>query len=72
MDRLRRVVWVIILAAGAAMGCHEELETGYKPRTLNASSTDRRAYYAPAFTPEATPDDNKGATNPGFHKPTEY
>ena len=71
MNQCRPFVWVILLAAGVAMGCHEELETGYKPRTLNASSTDRRAYYAPAFTPEATPDD-KGATNPGFHKPTEY
>jgi hypothetical protein len=33
-------------------GCGMQLETGYQYRPLNASATQRRAYYAPAFTPE--------------------
>jgi len=44
-------------AAGIALailmaGCGMQLETGYQYRPLNASSTERRAYYAPAFTAE--------------------
>jgi hypothetical protein len=45
-------------------GCEPVLETGYKPRPLNASDAVRRAYYAPAFTPEAMPqkkDEGEGA-----------
>jgi hypothetical protein len=36
-----------------AMGCANKLETGYVPRKLNANSAERRAYYAPAFSPES-------------------
>jgi hypothetical protein len=36
-----------------AMGCRGELETGYKPRKLGASDTQRRGFYASPFTPEA-------------------
>ena len=49
-----RVLFPVLLAIFLVGGCESELETGYKPRALNASSTDRRAYYAPPFTPEAT------------------
>jgi len=34
-------------------GCSSDLETGYKPRLLGASDTQRRAYYASPFTREA-------------------
>ncbi len=36
-----------------AAGCDSTLETGYEPRSLNASQADRRSYYAPAYSPEA-------------------
>ncbi|MDB5296818.1 MAG: hypothetical protein JWO31_2801 [Phycisphaerales bacterium] len=42
--------------AGAALvagGCSGALETGYVPRPLGASPTERRGYYASPFTPEA-------------------
>lgn len=35
-----------------AMGCGVQMETGYEYRPLNASTAERRAYYAPAFSPE--------------------
>jgi hypothetical protein len=41
-------------------GCEPTLETGYKPRPLNSTPEDRRAYYAPAFTPESHPPKDKG------------
>ena len=35
-------------------GCEQQpLETGYLPRKLNASEADRRAFYAPEYTPES-------------------
>jgi hypothetical protein len=43
--------WLLILLFAA--GCSNELETGYKPVSLGASSTQRRSYYASPFTPEA-------------------
>ena len=42
-----------ILALMLLAGCNTELEDGYKPRSLNAGPTQRRAYYASPFTPEA-------------------
>ena len=40
-------------------GCSSTLETGYKPRTLGASSTERRSYYASPFTPAASAADEE-------------
>jgi hypothetical protein len=37
----------------AVGGCSNTLETGYTPRPLGVSSTERRGYYASPFTPEA-------------------
>lgn len=50
----RRAAGLIAVAAllGAVAGCSMQLETGYTYRPLNASATQRRAYYAPAFSPE--------------------
>lgn len=46
---------VVLFCVGAIglTGCSETLETGYVPRKLGASSTERRGYYASPFTPEA-------------------
>jgi hypothetical protein len=53
----RRTSITSLVVAGltllAASGCTNTLETGYKPRKLGASSTERRSYYASPFTPEA-------------------
>ena len=48
-------------------GCEAKLETGYVPRPLNSSQDDRRAFYAPEFTPESHPpkEKNSGGFN-GF------
>jgi hypothetical protein len=36
-----------------ACGCGSELDDGYKPRPLSASTAQRRGFYATPFTPEA-------------------
>jgi hypothetical protein len=51
--------WLLLLALAMAGACDETLETGYKPRLLNATDADRRAYYAPEFSPEAHPAKDK-------------
>ena len=43
-----------IAAFALLTGCSNALETGYVPRTLGATSAERRGYYASPFTPEAT------------------
>ena len=47
--------WLLIAAVSLAglAGCQNTLETGYKPSALDASEAQRRAFYAPAFSPEA-------------------
>ena len=52
-----------------ACGCTQELETGYKPHPLNASQTQRRAYYASPFTPEAEEGAKEAPQSSNFHKP---
>lgn len=42
-----------ILALSLLAGCSTELETGYKPKRLGATPEERRAYYAPQFSPAA-------------------
>ncbi|HLL90657.1 MAG TPA: hypothetical protein VK324_15255 [Tepidisphaeraceae bacterium] len=48
---LMMIVGALVAAAGG--GCREQLETGYQYRRLSASPGERKAYYAPAFSPEA-------------------
>jgi hypothetical protein len=44
----------MLLAAFFATGCgSSKLETGYTPRPLNATDTERRAYYSGKYTKEA-------------------
>ncbi len=52
-----KVVSIALLLGGVAIpiGCEPKLETGYVPRPLNSTPDDRRAYYAPEFTPESHP-----------------
>lgn len=57
----RAKISLLLLALMLAGGCDETLETGYKPRRLNSSDADRKAYYAPEFTPEAHPPKDKDA-----------
>jgi hypothetical protein len=52
-----------IVLAMLAAGCGMQLETGYQYRPLNASSTERRAYYAPAFTAEKSAADQEKKGN---------
>jgi hypothetical protein len=53
----KEVAVQIALVAAASLafwlaGCGYELETGYKYRPLNASSVQRRGYYASPYSPE--------------------
>ena len=53
-------------------GCKSELETGYVPRRLGSSDTERRGYYARPFSQEAleaqmeTGPDRRPDLNRGF------
>lgn len=49
-------------------GCGMQLETGYQYRPLNASATQRRAYYASPFTAEksAADQEKKGDKGPAL------
>lgn len=46
-------VLLLAVAACPLAGCSTALETGYVPRPLGSTSTERRGYYASPFTPEA-------------------
>ena len=50
---LNILVAVLPLAVLALGGCSSELETGYRPQKIGVTTEERRAYYAPAFSPEA-------------------
>lgn len=70
----RIVNWVCLAAASLlplAGGCADKLETGYEPQRLSATVGQRRAYYAPPFSPESqVPDEDKSAdVRSGRHAP---
>lgn len=54
-SNLRLLAVAALLTGGLAStpGCSNKLETGYEPVRINASPQQRRAYYAPPFSPEA-------------------
>jgi hypothetical protein len=54
--------WLFLLCL--LSGCAPELETGYKPKPLNATEADRRSYYAPQFSAEAHAE--KDESGPGL------
>ncbi len=68
--------WAWLAGAGAialgCVGCAGTLDDGYKPRPLNASSSQRRAFYAPAFTPEAEQAGPDQPVGPSQHRPGSY
>jgi hypothetical protein len=72
--RLTRVLLLGgLLATIILSGCASDLETGYKPRRLSATSDVRRSYYAAPFTAEATPaTTDKGSGETGVRKPGSY
>lgn len=51
--RLWVALGVLALAAPMLGGCRSRLETGYEPVRLTATPQQRRAFYAPPFSPEA-------------------
>jgi len=57
VGRVLRCGALLLPAAALALltaGCgSRKLETGYTPRPLNASDTERRAYYSGKYTKEA-------------------
>ena len=59
---------VAVSAMWLLAGCGMELETGYKYRPLNASTVQRRAYYASPYSPEKTAaeqEQKQGGPKPG-------
>ena len=55
----------LIVAILVAAGCESKLETGYKYTPLGANEEQRRAFYAPAFSPQShKPLDEGGAPIP--------
>lgn len=75
--RMRRGLAAIILVAGGSigLGCQKnELETGYKFNRLGGSTqTQRRAYYAGPFSPEARQammESNNGDVPSAMRRPT--
>ena len=61
MPKARISLLLLALADGLG-GRDETLETGYKPRRLDSTDADRRAYYAPEFSPESHPPKGKDST----------
>ena len=55
MRRILTTIFGLLLAGG----CNATLDTGYQPRPLNASEGARRAYYAPAHSPDAQGGDDQ-------------
>jgi hypothetical protein len=51
---------VLLLMLLAVAGCDQALETGYTPKRLNASDSERRAFYAPQFSQESHPSKDQG------------
>ncbi|HSV13734.1 MAG TPA: hypothetical protein VLI90_05705 [Tepidisphaeraceae bacterium] len=66
---MRTTLAVILLTSAllpVAGGCEQALETGYIPRKLNASESERRAFYAPEYTPEANGSKDSPAAAPNL------
>lgn len=61
--RGRRPLTVGLVALAVLAGCGSaRLETGYTPRPLNASDSQRRAYYSGKYTKEAVQADQERET----------
>ncbi len=51
-------------------GCQPTLETGYRPRPLNASEAQMRGYYAPAFSRDSRAAEEERAQQLQSRRPT--
>jgi hypothetical protein len=65
--------YLLTIALLLAAGCSNKLETGYEPRPLNMSLSQRRTLYADPFSNEAgdAADKDKNSTPAGLgnHQP---
>ena len=53
-DMSRKILFPLLIGcAMLAAGCEDRLETGYAPHALSSNDQTRRAYYAPAYSPDA-------------------
>jgi hypothetical protein len=68
--------WAIGLCAAmlilGGLGCSSTLDDGYRPLALTASSSQRRAFYATPFTPEAAEGGPDQGMSPAQHRPGGY
>jgi hypothetical protein len=69
----RRLAPLALLPAAVclAVGCESSrLETGYQPRPLNSSDTERRAYYSSRYSREAIIAEQSRETDYRDRRPT--
>ena len=69
----RRLARTVLLPAALwlAAGCESSrLETGYQPRPLNSSDTERRAYYSSRYSREAILAEQSRETDYRDRRPT--
>jgi len=70
MRRLALVLLVALVTLVPGVGCaRQTLETGYKFTPLGASPTQRRAYYAGPFSPEARQAQMEAASDESDRRP---
>jgi len=63
---------IVILSLAVLAGCDSgALETGYRPRKLTDSATERQAYYASPYSPEASQASNS-SPDPALRRPSRY
>lgn len=62
----RTLVILALLIAGCGSN---ELDTGYRPRALTDSSSQRRGYYTNPYSPDSDPDRPGVAADPSQHRP---
>ena len=73
---MRKWMSTTLLATAGALaafsaGCQSTLETGYKPTPLDASDSQRRAFYAPAYSPQMRAAQEDPAKGTNFHQNTQ-
>jgi hypothetical protein len=61
---MRLVMCLLLIVMPVLAGCADSLETGYVPRKLNSSESERRAFYASRFSPEANVEKSSGTPPP--------
>lgn len=67
-----RILALFSLITLTAVGCSNELATGYKPKALGVNSETRNAYYAPPFSPESQAARGGDSADLKMRRPTGY